>query len=481
MDEQVGRHETEPSPVSTGGQKLLPPPPELKRLAPPQPVRRRGRLWVWLPVLLLLAVAAALAWWEFRPAATPTAATAPAAGKGAGSGPPQPVGVATAATGDVRVVLDALGTVTPLATVTVKTQIAGQLQRIGFSEGQLVHKGDFLAQIDPRPYQAALEQAEGQLAKDQALLKQAQADLARFQTLLKQDSIARQQADNQIFVVQQDQGAIRSDQANVDTQQLNLTYCRIIAPVDGRVGLRQVDAGNYVQTSDANGIVVITQLQPISVIFTLAEDYLPAVRKQTHAGNQLVATAYDRANVTKLATGELETTDNQIDTTTGTFKLRALFPNADESLFPNQFVNIRLLVDTLRGVVTVPVAAVQRGAPGTYVYAVDASGSVSVKPVKLGVTDNDTVQVISGLAAGDRVVIDGADRLRDGVKVSVQPAKPAAPAATGGGGSGQTGAPGVSGAAAGAPAAGDPANPDAGADPSQQHHHHRQQQQQNGP
>jgi multidrug efflux system membrane fusion protein len=384
----------------------------------PAGVRHRHRLAGWLGALLLLLAAAALAWRMLAPAPT----SAPQGH--AAQAPAQPVGIAIAARGDVRVVVNALGTVTPLATVTVKTQIAGQLQQLGFTEGQLVHKGDFLAQIDPRPYQAALEQYQGQLAHDQALLKQAQADLVRYQTLLRQDSIARQQADDQVFIVQQYAGAIRSDQAQIDTQKLNIAYCHIVAPVDGRVGLRQVDAGNYVQTSDANGIVVITQLQPISAIFSIAEDSLPMVQKQVHAGATLPVTVYDRANVTELATGELETTDNQIDTTTGTVKLRALFANIDETLFPNQFVNARLLVDTLHDVVTVPTAAILRGAPGTYAYLVGADATVSVRPVKIGVTDGDKVQIVSGLAAGDRVVIDGADRLREGAHVSAKDETP---------------------------------------------------------
>jgi multidrug efflux system membrane fusion protein len=407
--------------------------------------RHRRRLLGWLGVLLLLLAAGMIAWHMLAPAPAPQGRAAQA--------PAQPVGVALAAHGDVRIVVNALGTVTPLATVTVKTQIAGQLQQIAFTEGQIVHKGDFLAQIDPRPYQAALEQYEGQLAHDQALLKQAQADLARYQTLLRQDSIARQQADDQVFVVQQYAGAIRSDQAQIDTQKLNLTYCHIVAPVDGRVGLRQVDAGNYVQTSDASGIVVITQLQPISAIFSIAEDNLPMVQKQVHAGAKLPVTAYDRANVTELATGELATLDNQIDTTTGTVKLRAVFANTDETLFPNQFVNARLLVDTLHDVVTVPTAAVLRGAPGTYAYLVGADATVAVRPVKTGVTDGDKVQIVSGLAVGDRVVIDGADRLREGARVSAKDETPdaATPArATQAGG--PAGAPAASGTGADQPA-----------------------------
>jgi len=412
------------------------------RVAVTVPAGARHRLLGWLGALLLLLAAGALAWRMLAPAPAPQGRAAPA----------QPVGIALAAHGDVRIVVNALGTVTPLATVTVKTQIAGQLQQIGFTEGQIVHKGDFLAQIDPRPYQAALAQYEGQLARDQGLLKQAQVDLVRYQTLLRQDSIARQQADDQVFIVQQYAGAIRSDQAQIDTQKLNLTYCHIVAPVDGRVGLRQVDAGNYVQTSDTDGIVVITQLQPISVVFSIAEDNLPMVQKQVHAGAKLPVTAYDRANVTELTTGELATLDNQIDTTTGTVKLRALFPNTDETLFPNQFVNARLLVDTLHDVVTVPTAAIQRGAPGTYTYLVGADATVTVRPVKIGVTDGDKVQIVSGLAVGDRVVIDGADRLREGAHVSAKDATPARSTPPGGQAAGPADTPAASGAGADQPA-----------------------------
>jgi len=412
------------------------------RVAVTVPAGARHRLLGWLGALLLLLAAGALAWRMLAPAPAPQGRAAPA----------QPVGIALAAHGDVRIVVNALGTVTPLATVTVKTQIAGQLQQIGFTEGQIVHKGDFLAQIDPRPYQAALAQYEGQLARDQGLLKQAQVDLVRYQTLLRQDSIARQQADDQVFIVQQDEGTIRSDQAQLDTQKLDLTYCHIVAPVDGRVGLRQVDAGNYVQTSDTDGIVVITQLQPISVVFSIAEDNLPMVQKQVHAGAKLPVTAYDRANVTELTTGELATLDNQIDTTTGTVKLRALFPNTDETLFPNQFVNARLLVDTLHDVVTVPTAAIQRGAPGTYTYLVGADATVTVRPVKIGVTDGDKVQIVSGLAVGDRVVIDGADRLREGAHVSAKDATPARSTPPGGQAAGPADTPAASGAGADQPA-----------------------------
>ena len=291
----------------------------------------------------------------------------------------------------------------------------------------MVKQGDFLAQIDPRPYQAALAQFQGQLAHDQALLRQSQVDLARYQTLLKQDSIARQQAEDQLYLVQQYQGQIIADQAQIDTQKLNIAYCHIVAPVTGRVGLRLVDEGNFVQPSDATGLVVLTQLQPISVVFALPEDDLPLVLTHFRAGETLPVVAYDRANQARLATGVLGTIDNQVDTTTGMFKLRAMFDNADEGLFPNQFVNARLLAETLHGVVTVPVAAIQRGAPGIFVYLVNADNTVSVRTVTLGPTDGDKVQVASGLAVGETVVVDGTDRLRDGARVSI----PAAPARRG--------------------------------------------------
>jgi multidrug efflux system membrane fusion protein len=341
---------------------------------------------------------------------------------------PQAVRTAPAVTGDMPIMLNALGTVTPLATITVHTQISGQLQQIAFTEGQMVKKGDFLAQVDPRPYQVALEQAQGQLAHDQGLLAQAKANLLRYQTLTKQDSISRQQVDDQVFLVQQYQGTVAADQGTVDGAKLNLTYCHIVAPVDGRVGLRQVDQGNYVQLSDTNGIVVITQLQPMSVLFTLSEDQVPQVMKRLNTGATLLVTAYDRSNITALASGTLLTVDNQVDTTTGTVKLRASFPNSDLSLFPSQFVNARLLVDTIHGTLLVPNAAVQRGAPGTYVYLVEKDDSVKVQPVKIGPGDAENTSIISGLKVGDQVVIDGADRLREGARVNVTNAS-AAPTA----------------------------------------------------
>lgn len=332
--------------------------------------------------------------------------------------PPTPVGVAQVQTGDMPVTLSGLGTVTPLAMVTVQTQISGQLVRVGFHEGQLVKAGDFLAQIDPRPYQAALEQAEAQFGKDQAALRDAEVNLRRYDTLVAQNSIAVQTRDTQVAQVAQDRAQVQLDQAQIDTQKLNLTYCHIVSPVTGRVGLRQVDPGNYVTpTSLTNGIVVVTQLQPISVLFTLPEDDLPEVLRRLHAGASLPVTAYDRTGTTKLAEGRLATVDNQIDTTTGTVKFRAIFANPDQMLFPNQFVNVKLLVETLRNVDLVPSSAIQRGAPGTFVYRVKLDRTVAVQKVRLGASDDQQVTVLSGLQPGEVVVDDGADRLKDGAKV----------------------------------------------------------------
>ncbi len=376
--------------------------------------RRRGVAWLAAVVLLVLAAVVAWRLWGGRaPAAPPSL-------------PPQAIGDATATQGDMPIVITALGTVTPLATVTVQSQISGQLTEVGYQEGQYVHKGDFLAQIDPRPYQVALAQAQGTLARDQAMLDDARLDLKRYQTLNRQDSVARQTLDTQAALVRQDEGTVVADQAAVDTQKLNLTYCHIIAPVEGRIGLRLVDPGNYVQTASATGLVVITQIKPMSVIFNVAEDNIPQITTRKAAGVPLTVTAYDRGDTKVIATGTLQTVDNQIDTTTGTVKLRAIFPNADEALFPNQFVNIVLLADTLHNAVLVPNAAVQRGTPGTYVYVLKGDGTVAVRPVKLGPADGTNTAILHGLHVGDRVVTDGADRLRDGSHVFVPGAAPAA-------------------------------------------------------
>ncbi len=379
--------------------------------------RRRARVLPWLVLLLVLAGVGLLVWRLAHGTATP-------AGGRAGGQPPQAVGIASAATADMQVTDSGLGTVTSLASVTVQSQISGVLQTVGFREGQIVRRGDFLAQIDPRPYQALLDQARGTLAHDQGLLAQARTDARRYALLQRQDSIGRQQAEDQQFVVQQYEGSVAADQGAIQTQLVNLAFCRITSPIDGRVGLRQVDAGNYVTPALANGIVVVTQLDPISAIFTLPEDDVPAIQAQIAAGATLSVAAYDRSNATLLSTGTLETLDNQIDTTTGTVKLRALFANPKLALFPNQFVNLRLTVSTVHGALTVPNAAVQTGAPGSFVYLVQPDSTVAIRVVKPGLVDAEKTQILDGLAVGDRVVIDGADRLKDGAKVTLPGSNP---------------------------------------------------------
>jgi len=390
-------------------------PPSLRPTAPAPLVRSRtgrGRLVVGLIVLIGIVVGAYLI---FRSGHGGQPATATRSQQAAA----QSVGVATIGKGDIRVIVNALGTVTPIATVTVQTQINGQLMEVGFTEGQIVKKGDFLAQIDPRPYELLQAQYEGQLARDQGLLAQAKVDLLRYQKLAEQNSIARQQYEDQVYIVQQDEGTVKLDQAQIDQQKLNVFYCHIVSPVTGRVGLRLVDRGNYVQTTNSTGLAVVTQLQPITVIFPIPEDDLPDIVPQLNAGGTFLVSAYDRANVKLLATGRVIALDSQIDTTTGTVKVRAQFDNSDFALFPNQFVNAQLLVKTLNDVVTVPTAAIQRGAPGAYVYIVNADNTVSVRPIKLGPTDGPMAAVNAGLSAGERVVVDGTDRLREGARVRI--------------------------------------------------------------
>jgi membrane fusion protein, multidrug efflux system len=386
------------------------------RAVPPPVVQRRRTGSARLVIGLVMVIAALLGGYiVFRSHSTHPAG---AAGHNAQAAP-QPVGAATIGQGDIRVIINALGTVTPIATITVQTQINGQLQEVAFTEGQMVKKGDFLAQIDPRPYQLLQAQYEGQLARDQGVLAQARVDLARYKTLAEQNSIARQQYEDQIYIVQQDEGTVKLDQALIDQQKLNVAYCHIVSPVTGRIGLRLVDPGNYLQTTNTTGVAVVTQLQPITVIFPVPEDDLPDILSQLKTGTLLEVNAYDRANVRSLATGRVAALDSQIDTTTGTAKLRAQFDNTDNALFPNQFVNAQLVLKTLHNVVTVPSAAIQRGAPGTYVYVINASDAVSVRPVSVGPTDGPMVAVNSGLLVGERVVVDGTDRLRDGARVTI--------------------------------------------------------------
>ncbi|MCP3721865.1 MdtA/MuxA family multidrug efflux RND transporter periplasmic adaptor subunit [Paraburkholderia sp. CNPSo 3272] len=393
----------------------------------PAPVAaRRGKgKFIALGVVIVIAGIVLARWQPWNKAlsggnATPAAgAHMRRGGPGAMANMPQPVSVATAKAGDMPIVITALGTVTPLADITVRTQLSGTLQDVYFQEGQMVKKGDVLAQIDPRPYQISLANAEGQLARDQALLATARLDLKRYQTLLSQDSIASQQVDTQASLVKQYEGTVKSDQASVDTYKLDLTYARITAPVSGRVGLRQVDPGNYVTPSDTNGIVVLTQLEPISVIFTTSEDNLPPIMKQLRAGTKMSVTAYDRSNTTMLEAGSLQTIDNQIDTTTGTVKLRASFTNHEQGLFPNQFVNARLLVDTIHDAVIVPTSAVLNGSQGQYVYVAKPDNTVTVRLVKVGPVDAERTSIASGLTVGERVVTDGSDRLREGAKITI--------------------------------------------------------------
>ena len=374
------------------------------------------RRLVWIGVGLL-AVIAALWWFTGQHGKNNARATAPL-----------PVVAAAATTGDIDITYTALGTVTPLASVTVQSQISGYLTAVAFKEGQEVKAGDVLAQIDPRPYQAVLDQAEGQLARDQAQLDGARVDLTRYATLMKQDSIAKQTYDDQAATVRQLEGTVQLDQGTVDTARVNLGYCRITAPVSGRLGLRQVDPGNYVTPSQTNGLVLINQMQPISALFSLPEDDLLPILKRTHAGATLPAAAFDRTGVTKLADGNLATVDNTINTTTGTFQLRANFANADEMLYPNQFVNIQLTVDVLKNAIVIPSSAIQRGAPGTFVYLVKPDDTVTVQKVVLGPSQGESQAITSGLAAGDLVVTDGADKLKNGAKVSLPTAaSPASP------------------------------------------------------
>jgi len=390
---------------------------------PDEPHRARRRWWPWvLAVVLILVGAYFLARHNSgeKGGAAQTKDGKGDGGAGAGAGGrPVPVLAATAVTKDVGVYLTGLGTVAPLNTVTVKSRVDGQLLRINFQEGQIVRAGDVLALLDPRPFQVQLMQAEGQKAKDEAALQNAKVDLQRYQILVAQDSIAKQQLDTQAATVAQIAATIQSDQAQVESAKLNLTYSRVTAPTGGRVGLRQVDVGNIVHANDTTGIVVITQLQPINVLFTIPADHLPQVLPQVHSGHVLAVDAFDRDLKNKLATGQVLAVDNQIDPTTGTVRIKALFPNENEALFPNQFVNARLLIDTLRGAVTVPASAIQRSPQSTFVYLIKPDQTVETRNVEVQLTEGDETTIRSGLAAGDRVVIDGADKLRPGSKVEV--------------------------------------------------------------
>jgi multidrug efflux system membrane fusion protein len=424
-----------------------------------EPSKRRW--WLWVLVLGVIAFGV----WYYRnsrnasqaatAAAAPGAAAKGKGGSGAG-GFVVPVVVSTAQRGDLPVYFNGLGTVTAFNTVTVRSRVDGQLVSVAFKEGQFVHQGDLLAQIDPRPFQVQLEQAVGQLAKDQAQRKDAEVNFERYKLLFKEGVIPQQQLDTQGALVGQVDGALTSDQSQIDNAKLQLTYSRITAPISGRIGLRLVDAGNIVHASDTNGLLVITQLQPISVIFSLPQDQLPQVNAKLHAGVQLGVDAYDRDDTAKIASGKLETIDNQIDITTGTYKLKSVFTNADNALFPNQFVNVHLLVDTKHNLTIVPAAAIQRGPQGTYVYAADTDNTAKIRIVTIAQATGDSVGLSAGLNSGDRVVIDGLDKLQDGTKINPSPS-------TGANAAGRSSAPPSAGQ--GAPQPGSPSKGRAGGSP----------------
>lgn len=397
---------------------------------PHSPPLARRRPWIKpVAIVAVLVIAALAGWYVLKGAdsaspggaksATKDGKSAKGGGRGADPNRAQPVAAVAAKTGDINIVQTALGTATALRTVTVKPRVDGQLQSVSFSEGQLAKAGDLLAQIDPVPLQVALAQAEGTLARDAAQLNNARLDLERYRTLLAQDSIATQQVDQQAALVRQLEGTIKIGQAQVDNARLQLSYTRITAPIGGRLGLRVVDAGNMVRGSDAEGIAVITQVDPISVLFTIPQDTLPRVLARLAAGEKPPVEAWDREQKEVLARGALVTTDNQIDVATGTVKLKAQFPNPAGKLFPNQFVNVRMVVDVHRNVVMVPTAAVQRGAQGTVAYVVKEDSTVTLRPVTIGATEGQLTEVLTGLQAGERVITDGVDRIREGAKVEV--------------------------------------------------------------
>lgn len=380
--------------------------------APPPPVKikPRRRIWLWLVIILLLALLAYFLW--------PKTGGAPSK---AGKGPAAiPVVTATSRKGDIGVYYSGLGTVTPLATVTVRTRVDGQLMSVRYREGETVHKGDLLVEIDDAPYRAVLTQAEGQLMRDKAALENARIDLIRYQQLVPQKAIPEQQLATQQATVHQDEGVVKLDEGQIEAARVNLAYCKIAAPVTGRIGLRLVDSGNIVQTGDATGLVVITQMDPISAIFTISEDQLQVVLKKMAGGQTLEVDAFDRDAKIKLAQGSLTTIDNQIDPTTGTLKLRATFANAKGTLFPNQFVNARLLVQEKRGATLVPTAVVQRNSQATYVYVVKPDSTVTVRPITLGTTEGNDSEVTAGLTPGEVLVMTGVDKLQEGSKVAVQ-------------------------------------------------------------
>jgi len=391
-----------------------------------------GSLWIWLLVAAAVVVGGYL---YFRHNS--------AQAKNAGDPAVRPVmvSVAQAKKGDLGDYIDALGTVTPVYTVTVTSRVQGEITQVYYHEGQMVRKGDPLLEIDPRPYQAQLTQAEGQLAHDQAVLNEAKIDLDRYQQAFSRNAIAKQQLDDQQQVVLQDEGTVKNDEGTLANAKVNLVYTHISSPIDGRVGLRLVDPGNIVQANSTTPLVVVTQLQPITVIFSVAEDHLGKIQQQLRKGAKLSVDAFDRDQAVKLATGYLLTLDNVIDTTTGTVKLKAIFPNADNALFPSQFVNARLLVDTLKAITLVPTPAIQRNAQGAFVYVIGADSTAAMHPITLGATDGTLTQV-DGIEPGDVVAVNGFDKLQDGSKVTIRGSQKGGSGGANGGSQGNSGSSG---------------------------------------
>jgi multidrug efflux system membrane fusion protein len=388
----------------------------------PRPPAPKHRWWLWLMVALVLVLSIII--WQRRGATPQAKTTADPATRGV------VVSTATARQGSIGVNIDALGTVTPVYTVTVTSRVQGEIMKVNYREGQMVRRGDSLLEIDPRPYEAAVTQMEGQLAHDQALLNEAKIDLERYQQAFSRNAIAKQQLDDQQQVVLQDEGTVKNDQGQLANARVNLTYTHITSPIDGRVGLRLVDPGNIVQANSSTPLVVITQLQPITVIFSVAEDHLGQIQQQLRKGKKLNVEVFDRDQTTKLASGSLLTLDNVIDTTTGTLKLKAIFPNNDNALFPSQFVNAQLLVDTLQNVILIPTPAIQRNAQGAFVYVIKSDQTAAVRTITPGTTDG-TVTAVDGLQAGEIVATNGFDKLQDGAKVSVRAPANGQPARTG--------------------------------------------------
>lgn len=386
-------------PVNPGMHKYQPAPPS------------KSRWWIWALVLIACVVAGAL-YYERQPAGESKA-------KAASLPRAVPIAAAPAKKGDIGVYVEALGTVTPVYTVSVTSRVQGEIMDVRYKEGQMISKGDSLLEIDPRPYQAALTQTEGQLAHDQAVLSEARIDLDRYKSAFARNAVAQQQVYDQEQTVLQDEGTVKNDEGNAETAKVNLAYTHITSPIEGRVGLRLVDPGNIVQANGTTPLVMVTQLEPITVIFSVAEDYLPQIQEQLRQGHRLQVDAFDRTQQKQIASGALLTLDNQIDTTTGTIKLKAVFENKDSSLFPNQFVNARLLVETQRGATLIPAAAIQRNGQGAFIYQVNSNQVVSLRSITVGTTDGST-SAVQGVKPGDVIAVDNFDKLQDGMQVAVR-------------------------------------------------------------